>query len=108
MDRKVDSRFLTLAARMLRRVQVEQARSRVPLAATRGRNPDLLALDAALDELGKDHARAVSVVELRFFAGLGGEETARVLHVSTHAVEMDWRYARAWLNRELSRGRPPA
>jgi DNA-directed RNA polymerase specialized sigma24 family protein len=41
-------------------------------------------------------------VELRFFGGLGVEEIAEVLDVSTATVKRDWRFARAWLLRELS------
>lgn len=43
------------------------------------------------------------MVQRRHFAGLGVEETAQALHVSSREVEADWRYARAWLDRELSR-----
>ena len=46
--------------------------------------------------------RQVQVVEMRFFGGLGIEETAEVLKVSTVTVKRDWRTARAWLYRELT------
>ena len=44
------------------------------------------------------------LVELRFFAGLTAEETADVLGVSTRTVQRQWRFARAWLWRELGGG----
>jgi DNA-directed RNA polymerase specialized sigma24 family protein len=45
-------------------------------------------------------------VELRFFGGLSVEETAEVLKVSADTVMRDWKFARSWLMRELSHGRP--
>jgi DNA-directed RNA polymerase specialized sigma24 family protein len=43
------------------------------------------------------------VVELRYFGGLSVEETAEVLKVSRETVARDWRLARTWLLRELSK-----
>jgi RNA polymerase sigma factor (TIGR02999 family) len=65
---------------------------------------DLLALDEVLKSLAEVDPRKSQVVELRFFGGLTIEETAEVLRVSTVTVERDWRLARTWLLRELSRG----
>jgi RNA polymerase sigma factor (TIGR02999 family) len=65
---------------------------------------DLLALDEALKSLAEIDPRKSQVVELRFFGGLTIEETAEVLRVSTVTIERDWRLARTWLLRELSRG----
>ena len=62
---------------------------------------DLEALDQALEKLAGLSERQSRVVELRFFADLSIEETARALAVSTGTVENDWRFARAWLLREL-------
>ena len=43
------------------------------------------------------------LVELRFFAGLSVEQTAEALKISAPSVKRDWKLAKAWLNRELSR-----
>jgi RNA polymerase sigma factor (TIGR02999 family) len=64
---------------------------------------DLQALDAALTRLGDVDSRKSEVVELRFFGGLSVEETAEVLKVSQETVLRDWRLAKLWLLRELSR-----
>ncbi len=66
-------------------------------------NFDLLALDEALNELGKLDPQQTRVVELRFFGGLSIEETATVVGISQATVKRDWTTARAWLHRELSR-----
>jgi RNA polymerase sigma-70 factor, ECF subfamily len=62
---------------------------------------DLLALDEALTGLGDSHPRAARVVELRYFSGLSVDETADALGVSPATVDVDWRFARAWLSRAL-------
>lgn len=64
---------------------------------------EVLALNEALDRLGELDERQSRVVECRFFAGLGIEETAEALGVSTRTVKRDWRSAQAWLYRELTR-----
>jgi RNA polymerase sigma factor (sigma-70 family) len=64
---------------------------------------NLIALDESLEKLAKDYPQASSVVELRFFGGLSIAETAKILHVSDSTVERDWRFARAWLRRELDK-----
>jgi RNA polymerase sigma factor (TIGR02999 family) len=109
--------FYAVAAQLMRRVLVDFARSR--RSAKRGGDwrrvtlfeglpvdsgrPDLLAVDEALDELGRLDPRKARVVELRFFAGLSLEETAEALNVSADTVGRDWRAAKAWLTRELRR-----
>ena len=65
---------------------------------------EMLALDAALDELAHLSPRQARIVELRFFAGLTVEEAAAVLGVSPRTVELDWRTARAWLREKLAEG----
>ena len=65
---------------------------------------DLVALDEALQRFARLHPQKSRVVELRFFGGLSIEETAGVLQVSDSTVERDWKFARAWLARELNRG----
>ena len=67
----------------------------------------------ALDRLERVAPEPARVVELRFFGGLSVEETAEVLQVSTDTVTRDWKLARVWLLRELTRdpappGRPRA
>ena len=108
--------FLAVAARTMRRVLVDAARARA--ASKRGADAehlplpsdlagvgaplvDVIALDEALERLGKLDERKVQVVELRFFAGLTVPETAQVLQVAPDTVARDWRMARAWLRREL-------
>ena len=64
---------------------------------------NLVALDDALKELAAVDERKGKVVELRFFGGLSIEETAEVLRVSVETVVRDWRLAKIWLLRELSK-----
>ena len=63
--------------------------------------PDLIDIDGALERLTQLDARKGRVVELRFFAGLSVEETARVLDISEATVKRDWQFAKAWIQREL-------
>ena len=112
--------FLAMAARLMRRVLVDIARSKHSqkrgggalhvtfsdaLAVSDERAYDLLALDEALEALAKVDPRKSRVVDLRHFGGLNVEETAAVLKVSVDTVMRDWKLARAWLLREL-RGQP--
>jgi RNA polymerase sigma factor (TIGR02999 family) len=110
--------FLAIAAQMMRRILVDQARRRsfrkrggdrgaqlsldhaleLPLAT---RAPDLVALDDALDALEAAEPVQARLVELRFFAGLSVEETAEVLAVSPATVDRRWRLAKAWLFRAM-------
>lgn len=108
--------FFAMAARLMRRVLVDHARSRryqkrgggataIPfeegLAVAPQPGTDLVALDDALRALADLDARKSQVVELRFFGGLSVEETAAALDVSTSTVLRDWRLAKAWLLKEL-------
>jgi RNA polymerase sigma-70 factor, ECF subfamily len=110
--------FLAVAARVMRQILVDMARARasvkragraqrVPfdesLVAVSEWSASLVALDDALSALAEKDARKSHVIELRFFGGLSVEETAEALHVSTRTVLRDWRLARAWLSRELTR-----
>jgi RNA polymerase sigma factor (TIGR02999 family) len=109
--------FFAASAGAMRRILVSYARmkkaekrgagaSHVPLEsvvlAAQNRPADLIALDEALSELERLSERQARVVEFRFFAGMGLEETAEALDVSPATVKRDWTVARAWLNRELS------
>jgi RNA polymerase sigma factor (TIGR02999 family) len=114
--------FLALAAQAVRRLLVDHARRRA--ASVRGGDAhrvtldsadlgteseplDVLALDGLLEKLGELDERQARVVEMRFFAGLSIEETARVLGVSSGTVKGDWFMARAFLRRELGAGTEP-
>jgi RNA polymerase sigma factor (TIGR02999 family) len=111
--------FFSLAARVMRRVLVDEARKRQaakrgsgqprlslsevsePSVAPRG---GLLVLDEAMTRLEAFDERLSRVVELRYFGGLTFEETAEVLGVSTTSAWRDWNTARAWLHDALSEG----
>jgi RNA polymerase sigma-70 factor (ECF subfamily) len=108
--------FLAMAARLMRRILVDAARSkrnqkrggegirvtfdeRLALANEDGH--DLVAINDALDALARVDERKSRVIELRFFGGLSVEETAVVLKVSPDTVTRDWRLAKTMLLREL-------
>ena len=63
----------------------------------------MLALNEALERLSTFDPQQARIVELKFFAGLTIEETGEVLGLSHATIERDWKLARAWLKRELSR-----
>jgi len=69
-----------------------------------GRASELIALEDALNALAEKDQRKARVVELRFFGGLSVEETAEVLAVSPETVMRDWKFARSWLQAQLSNG----
>ncbi len=85
------------AHRYLQRVTLEDA-----VAVAEARGIDLLELDEALIRLAELDAQLAKVVELRYFAGLGIEETARALEISPATVRREWAMARAWLRRDLA------
>lgn len=110
--------FFGIAANLMRRVLVDHARSNgrakrgggtmaVSLSQVDGEplpaGIDLVSLDEVLDDLERIAPRQSKVIELRYFGGLSLEETAEALDVSVGTVRRDWRLARAWLFRELSR-----
>jgi len=111
--------FFGVAAQMMRRILVDHARAHE--AEKRGgefqklsldenidvsgeRDVNLVALDDALNLLAEIDPQKMKIVELRFFGGLSVEETAEVLGVSVDTVMRDWKLAKVWLVRELSRG----
>lgn len=114
---KSRSHFFGISAQMMRRILIDYARAhqsdkrggdrlRVTLdssleVAGEGRDVDLIALDAALDELARMDPRQAKLVELRFFVGLTLEETAEVLEVAPITVRREWNLAKAWLFRRL-------
>ena len=112
--------FFAISARLMRRVLVDFARRRRQskrggearqisiegaLAFGQERSADIVALDDALTELAELNPRQSQVVELRFFGGLTEDEIAVALKVSPRTVRNDWRLARAWLYRELNKGK---
>jgi RNA polymerase sigma-70 factor (ECF subfamily) len=109
--------FFGIAARLMRRILVDEARKRN--SAKRGGDAmqvsldeatsvaqeqaaNVVALDDALRSLEAIDARQSEIVELRFFGGLSIEQTAGVLKVSPGTVMRDWTFARAWLKNEMS------
>jgi RNA polymerase sigma factor (TIGR02999 family) len=111
------AQFFAVAAQMMRRILVDHARQhatakrgagaeRVPLEeamlVSKDNASEMLAIDAALQKLEQLDQRKSQVAVLRFFAGLTVEETAEALTISIETVARDWRFARAWLRKELS------
>jgi RNA polymerase sigma factor (TIGR02999 family) len=74
--------------------------SEIPVAE---RADALVALDEALERLGRLDMRQARVVECRFFGGLTEEETAAALGLSQRTVAREWVTARGWLYQELRR-----
>ena len=113
--------FYAVAAKMMRHILVDFARSRDELKRGGGatqvslddaltvseeRSAELVELDHALNKLAKLNQRHSRIVELRFFVGLNEPEIAEVLRVSPRTVSTDWSLARAWLMRELNKSKP--
>jgi RNA polymerase sigma factor (TIGR02999 family) len=108
--------FFAAAAEAMRRILVEKARRKGRIKHGGGREREefvaesvlapiedekLLALDAALIKLAVTHPRKAQLVELRYFAGLTGNEAAEIIGVSPSTIDRDWIFARAWLRREM-------
>lgn len=110
------TQFFGVAAQLMRRILVDHARKhnaakrggsviQVPLdetAPAQESDVDLVALDEALIRLAIMDQRQAKVVELRYFAGLGINETAETLGISPATAKRDWVIARNWLKAELS------
>lgn len=109
--------FLSVAARVMRRILVDVARVRharkrgggemrvtltPDLVATAHDPVDVLTLNAALERLQGLDPRQADVVELSYFGGLTNPEVATMLGISPATVDRDLRHARAWLKRELA------
>jgi|SRR4051812_12660775 RNA polymerase sigma factor (TIGR02999 family) len=120
VDWHSQSQFFYAAAEAMRRILIERGRQRRQLKAGGGPNgprqripltsvdlaiemdgEEILALDDAISRLEQVSPDVGRVVRLRFYAGLGVEETAQVMRVSPRTVNREWTYARAWLFREL-------
>jgi RNA polymerase sigma factor (TIGR02999 family) len=111
--------FFAAAAEAMRRILVDNARRKLTHKHGGGRqrcdldagalvspepNVDLLELDAALNRLAEQDPLKARLVELRYFAGLTGEEAAAALGMSASSADRLWVYTRAWLRRELGFG----
>ena len=110
--------FFGVAAQLMRRILVDHARSRS--RAKRGGGAqmvslvdqevvskevaEVIALDQALTNLAQMDPRKSQIVEMKFFGGLTTEEVAEVLKITSRTVEREWRKAKAWLNRALTKG----
>lgn len=114
--------FYGVAAQLMRRVLVDEARERNQLKRggdalrvslseaeeeSNERPMDLLALDDALKTLAKLDSRKSEVVVLRFFGGLSLDESAEFLKISRRTVAREWDFAKTWLFRELSKNPIP-
>ena len=108
--------FFAIAARLMRRILVDFARSKnslkrggelqevsfeAALAVSFEEKTDLVALDEALKTLAELNERQSQIVELRYFGGLSEEEIAETLKISVRTVRRDWSVARAWLYRRM-------
>jgi RNA polymerase sigma factor (TIGR02999 family) len=111
--------FFAAAAEAMRRILIESARRKGSEKHGGGRqrrdldadgpiapepNVDLLALDAALNRLAEVDPLMAKLVELRYFAGLTGDQAAATLGMSASSGDRLWVYTRAWLRRELGFG----
>lgn len=110
--------FFAAAAEAMRRILIENARHRQTLKRGGDREKremtekdailefsdaeELLDLDTALTKLSDTEPEMARLVELRYFAGLSVEESAKALGVSPRTVKRNWAFARAWLGRELN------
>ncbi len=110
------AQFYRAAAEAMRRILIDHARGRARGKRGGGRarvdledanlatwdDPDdVLALDEALHRLMEQDPRAAEIVQLRFFAGLSVDETAKALELSVRTVHREWKFARTWLFRAL-------
>jgi RNA polymerase sigma factor (TIGR02999 family) len=111
--------FFAAAAEAMRRILIEQARSRQRVRHGGGRQrldldrldlagkrapANILALDEALEQLAAEEEAAAALVKLRYFAGLTIEQTAACLDISPATAKRHWAVARAWLFAALSDG----
>ena len=115
MDIHDRTHFYAIAARQMRRLLIDYARSSraekrggglaradsPQIAAPGGPSFEALALDEALTNLEGLDARVAKVVELRYFAGLGEGEAAEALDISVATLKRDWQFARSWLRAHL-------
>jgi RNA polymerase sigma factor (TIGR02999 family) len=113
--------FVAVASRLMRQILVDYARERqaakrdggcriaveyLDALAING-DTELMALDDALNELGRIDERQAKIVEMKFFGGLSAPEISQVLGLSRATVDRDWATARVWLHRQISRTAEP-
>ncbi len=111
--------FFGAAAKAMRRIRIDHARKRKSLKRGGDRQigslkeapsvfdqdpAEVLAIEEAMSKLEQQDARKAEIVALRYFAGLTIEETASALQLSSRTVDNEWRIARAWFFRELTKG----
>ena len=109
--------FFAAAAAAMHRILIDNARrkraqkhggglQRQPLDAVAAPEPDenLLALDEALEKLAAQDPVKARLVELRYFAGLTGDQAAEALGIAPSTADRHWAYARAWLRAEIRGG----
>ena len=124
LEEKSRSEMLAVGAKLMRRVLVDHARRKkadkrgggrgkvlltdeVSLSVSPQDPIDIVVMDDLIQTLGDSSDRAAKVVELRFFGGLTTDEIADSIGVSPRTVDNDWKFARAWIRREMSRGEGP-
>ena len=118
---KNKEQFLGVAAQLMRRILVDYSRGHgakkrgkgfekvfleEAAGVSKGKAADVVALDEALTRLAEFDPQQAQLVELRFFGGLGIDESAGVLGVSRTTLKRNWNVAKAWLARELRKGDP--
>lgn len=119
LEEKSRTSMLAAGAKLMRRVLVDHARKRnatkrgggqqrllladdLHLTVSPNDPVDIVIMDDLIESLALASSRAARLVELRFFGGLTNNEVAETLGVSPRTVDNDWRFARAWIRRELS------
>jgi RNA polymerase sigma factor (TIGR02999 family) len=110
--------FFGIAANSMRQILVDYARKRNSQKRGEGKThvslddaedmifsseEDIIALDEALKKLEAFDPELSKVVELRFFAGLNVDETAKVMNCSASTVKREWSLAKSWLYREMGK-----
>lgn len=116
IDWQSRAHFFAVSAQVMRHILVDYARQQAAVKrggefqkielddeviVSRERAAQLVELDEAMQTLHKIYPRRSQVVELRYFGGLNNREASEVLKVSEATIERDWRFAKAWLYREL-------
>jgi len=109
--------FIAVASRLMRQILVDYARTRNASKRDGGQrvvldnaglmpvtgDAELIALDAALNDLARTDERQAKIVEMKFFGGLSAPEIAEALGISRATVDRDWATARLWLHRQMNR-----
>jgi RNA polymerase sigma factor (TIGR02999 family) len=112
--------FFGMAAKIMRRILIDDARRRKAekrggglqitlhegMDASNEKPADVLSLDLALESLARMDERKSRIVELKYFGGLTTEEISEVMGISVATIGRELRVAHAWLHREVTGGRP--